>query len=192
MKCHPPVDPVELVHHILMDVMKSKKKKSRFCQRLIPVSAVCHTNMKDIEKCVTDVFVPYFYQESTLLKFAVVYKARNNQDVDREDIIKTLASLVTRSGDYPHVVDLRNPDLTIIVEIIKNNFCISVVKDFSELKRYNIQSLMETFEDCSQSEVTTVETLKEGEQCHSPDNSDEHEASKVVVGKCCSEKSTLV
>lgn len=49
----------------------------------------------------------------------MVYKARNNKDVNREDIIKMLASLATHSGDYPHTVDLNNPDLTIWVEIIK-------------------------------------------------------------------------
>ena len=49
----------------------------------------------------------------------MVYKARNNNDVSREDIIKTLASLVTQNGDYSHTVDLSNPDLTIVVEIIK-------------------------------------------------------------------------
>ncbi|CAI8001680.1 THUMP domain-containing protein 1, partial [Geodia barretti] len=75
-------------------------------------------------------------------QFAVVYKARNNQDVNREEIIKTLASLVTMNGDYPHRVDLLNPDLTIVVEIVKGNFCVSVVKDFNKLKRYNIQSIV--------------------------------------------------
>jgi hypothetical protein len=39
--------------------------------------------------------------------------------VNREEIIKTLASLVTMNGDYPHQVDLLNPDLTIVVEIVK-------------------------------------------------------------------------
>ena len=39
--------------------------------------------------------------------------------MNREEIIKTLASMVTRNGDYPHQVDLLNPDLTIVVEIIK-------------------------------------------------------------------------
>ena len=53
------------------------------------------------------------------MQFAVAYRARNNHDVDREEIIKILASLVTRNGDYPHRVDLGNPDLTIVVEIVK-------------------------------------------------------------------------
>ena len=50
------------------------------------------------------------------------YKARNNKDVIRDDIITALASLVTRNGDYSHTVDLSNPDLTVVVEIIKVTF----------------------------------------------------------------------
>ena len=52
----------------------------------------------------------------------MVYKARNNKDVCRDDIIKTLASLATRNGDYSHTVDLNDPDLTIVVEIVKVNY----------------------------------------------------------------------
>ena len=47
------------------------------------------------------------------------YKARNNKDVKRDDIIELLASLVTKNGDFSHKVDLNNPDLCVIVEIIK-------------------------------------------------------------------------
>ena len=56
-----------------------------------------------------------------LPQFAVVYKARNNKDACRDDIIKALATLATQNGDYSHIVDLSNPDLTIVVEIVKVN-----------------------------------------------------------------------
>ena len=56
-----------------------------------------------------------------LYQFAVVYKARNNKDARRDDIIKTLATLATQNGDYSHNVDLSDPDLTIVVEIVKVN-----------------------------------------------------------------------
>ncbi|CAI8009328.1 THUMP domain-containing protein 1 [Geodia barretti] len=108
VKCHPLVDPVLLVHHMLSSVKEAKEHKARFCQRFIPVSAVCHATDRDIQKCVSNVFAPHFYLEKSILKFAVVYKARNNQDVNREEIIKTLASL--------------------------GNFCVSVVKTSTNSK----------------------------------------------------------
>ena len=57
--------------------------------------------------------------ELFISQFAVHYKARNNTDVSREVIIKLLASLVTQNGEFSHTVDLSNPDLSVVVEIIK-------------------------------------------------------------------------
>ena len=48
-------------------------------------------------------------------QFAVVYEARANTSLDRMEIIKTVAKLVPE----PHSVDLKNPDKTIIVQIVK-------------------------------------------------------------------------
>lgn len=53
------------------------------------------------------------------MQFAVNYKARNNNVVNRDDIIKVVATMATKNGEFDHQVDLSNPDLTIIVEIIK-------------------------------------------------------------------------
>lgn len=58
-------------------------------------------------------------KEFFISQFAVHYKARNNTDVSRDDIIKVLASLVTQNGEFSHTVDLSNPDLSVVVEIIK-------------------------------------------------------------------------
>jgi tRNA(Ser,Leu) C12 N-acetylase TAN1 len=44
-----------------------------------------------------------------------VYEARANTSLDRMEIIKTVAKLVPE----PHSVDLKNPDKTIIVQIVK-------------------------------------------------------------------------
>ena len=47
------------------------------------------------------------------------YKCRNNNEVKRDDVIHLLASMVTKNGDYSHTVDLSNPELTVVVEIVK-------------------------------------------------------------------------
>ena len=55
------------------------------------------------------------------------YKARNNTVIKRDDVIKHVASAVTMDGDYDHMVDLNNPDLTVVVEIIKVNKVLPVL-----------------------------------------------------------------
>ena len=52
------------------------------------------------------------------LKFSIVFKARNNQSLNRDDVISSLAEVVGKCNKA-HSVDLSHPDLTIVVEVIK-------------------------------------------------------------------------
>lgn len=53
-------------------------------------------------------------------------------------------------------VDLTNPELTIIVEVIKAVCCISVVKDYTVYRKYNVQEVVK--EDTPKANVTTTKT----------------------------------
>lgn len=53
-------------------------------------------------------------------------------------------------------VDLTNPELTIIVEVIKAVCCISVVKDYTLYRKYNVQEVVK--EDTPKPDVTTGKT----------------------------------
>lgn len=52
---------------------------------------------------------------TSALQFAVLYEARSNTGIDRMKIINSVAKSVTG----PHKVDLSNPDMTIVVQIVK-------------------------------------------------------------------------
>lgn len=49
------------------------------------------------------------------MQFAVLYEARSNTGIERMTIIDAVA----KSVPQPHKVDLKNPDKTIIVQIVK-------------------------------------------------------------------------
>lgn len=53
-------------------------------------------------------------------------------------------------------VDLTNPELTIIVEVIKAVCCISVIKDYTLYRKYNVQEVVK--EDTPKPDVATVKT----------------------------------
>lgn len=53
-------------------------------------------------------------------------------------------------------VDLTNPELTIIVEVIKAVCCISVVKDYTLYRKYNVQEVVK--EDTPKLDVATAKT----------------------------------
>lgn len=59
-------------------------------------------------------------------------------------------------------VDLTNPELTIIVEVIKAVCCISVVKDYTLYRKYNVQEVVK--EDAPKPDVTSAKTDKKTEQ----------------------------
>ena len=44
----------------------------RFCQRVIPVSVVCHATADDIKRKATSVLAPHFYQNDRVLKVGVL------------------------------------------------------------------------------------------------------------------------
>lgn len=50
-------------------------------------------------------------------------------------------------------VDLTNPELTIIVEVIKAVCCVSVVKDYTLFRKYNVQEVVK--EDAPKAHVTS-------------------------------------
>lgn len=49
----------------------------------------------------------------------MVYKARNNSEIIRDNVILWIAEAVNKGDVYKHTVDLSDPDLVILVEIIK-------------------------------------------------------------------------
>ncbi|KAJ7384097.1 THUMP domain-containing protein 1 [Desmophyllum pertusum] len=136
-------DPTDLVHTILTDMLKTACKKTRHCQRFLPIAGSCHANKEDIKKLAEQMFQSTFFAEDAKPStFCVIYKSRNNSSITRDDAIATLAGIVMNAGKG-HTVNLSKPDLAICVEIIKNVCCMSVVKDLFKLRKYNIHEVNE-------------------------------------------------
>ncbi|KAK9761641.1 hypothetical protein K7432_013310 [Basidiobolus ranarum] len=147
IKAKEPVVPTDLAAYILKDLKETGVKKTRFSLRLIPISNTCYANMNDIEATMKKLLAPHFHSENQEpVTFAIVPKIRNNSKVDRDELIKSVAGLV---GDK-HKVNLENPDLVIIIEIFKSICGISVVKDYYNLKKFNLQVLFESLDKPNQ------------------------------------------
>ncbi|XP_036413629.1 THUMP domain-containing protein 1 [Colossoma macropomum] len=133
------VDPEKLVHHILQDLHQTKKKKSRVILRMLPVSGTCRAFPEDMEKYLSSYLEPWF-KAPNRASFQINFKARNSSHNKREEVIKSLAGLVAKLNPE-NKVDLTNPELTIIVEIIKSVCCVSVVRDYMLFRKYNLQEV---------------------------------------------------
>ncbi|XP_064814259.1 THUMP domain-containing protein 1-like [Oncorhynchus masou masou] len=149
------LDPEKLVHHILSDLHITKKNKSRVILRMLPVSGTCKAFQEDMDKYLS-VFLEPWFKAPNQGSYQIAFKARNSSHNKRDDIIKALAGLVGKMNPK-NKVDLTTPELTIIVEVIKSVCCVSVVRDYTLYRKYNLQEVAkeEGPKDGKQEKVTT-------------------------------------
>lgn len=87
-----PLEPEKLVHHILQDMYKTKKKKTRVILRMLPISGTCKAFLEDMKKYAETFLEPWF-KAPNKGTFQIVYKSRNNSHMNREEVIKELAGM---------------------------------------------------------------------------------------------------
>lgn len=133
------VDPEKLVHHILSDLHQTKKRKSRVILRMLPVSGTCRAFPEDMEKFLSE-YLERWFKAPLRATYQICFKARNSSHSKRDDVIKAVAGLVGKMNPL-NKVDLTNPELSIIIEIIKSVCCVSVVTDYTLFRKYNLQEV---------------------------------------------------
>lgn len=144
----PPFDPYLLVYTILSDVDLSGEPRSRFVQRLTPVTATCAANQTDLTALARTILPSYFSTSPDEPKtFKIDPRIRSHSKLKRGDVIQVLASNIptaepeVEGGERRrvHNANLTNPDYWIVVEVVKNSAAISVVKDYERFKKMNLQ-----------------------------------------------------
>ena len=87
---------------------------------------------------------------SVTVKFAIRPTTRNNDKVDRDTVIKTVAKRIDELGQGKHSVDLKHYEKAVNVEVYRSWIGMSVVdnasserftKGFEELKRFNLAEI---------------------------------------------------
>eukprot|EP00850_Spirogloea_muscicola_P015633 SM000121S26030 [mRNA] locus=s121:346432:349902:- [translate_table: standard] len=133
--------PSELAEAVARHTAEFRVIKTRYSMRLMPAEATCYASPAEIAQAALPVIARHFPTGDfdKQLKFAIIYEARANDDVDRMAIIKEVASVVPK----PHFVDLSNPDKTILIQVVKTSCVIGVVADFKGLGKYNLKQLTE-------------------------------------------------
>ncbi|SCU82941.1 LAFA_0D00892g1_1 [Lachancea sp. 'fantastica'] len=147
-KTRKPIVPETFVHRIMQEFAdpKTSHKRTRYVQKLTPVSFSCNASLSELSKLAQRVLSPHFHKkDNPPLKFAIEVTRRNFNTVDKMDIIKAVAKEVGKDGEFSHTVDLKNYDKLVLVECFKNNIGMSVVdSDYRDaLKKYNIQQIFE-------------------------------------------------
>uniref|UniRef100_A0A8B9F2A3 THUMP domain-containing protein 1 n=1 Tax=Amazona collaria TaxID=241587 RepID=A0A8B9F2A3_9PSIT len=171
------IEPEDLVHHILKDMHATKKKKTRVILRMLPISGTCKAFMEDMKKYTETFFEPWF-KAPNKGTFQIVYKARNNSHMSREEVIKELAGIVG-SLNPENKVDLNNPQYTVVVEIIKTVCCLSVVRDYVLFRKYNLQEVVKSNKDDKQQNTSSL-TEEQNSKVVKPEAEGEQKSSEEV------------
>ncbi|XP_012710105.2 THUMP domain-containing protein 1 isoform X1 [Fundulus heteroclitus] len=171
------LEPDKLIHHILSDLHTTKKKKSRVILRMLPVTGTCKAFQEDMLKYLTTFLEPWFKTPNSAT-YQIAFKARNSSHNKREEIIKSIASLVGKLNPK-NKVDLTNPELTIIVEVIKSVCCVSVARDYTLYRKYNVQEVVK--EDAPKADAAKTRTEPNAAEQKDEHNGGEAEEKKVAA-----------
>ncbi|THY67287.1 hypothetical protein D6C87_10305 [Aureobasidium pullulans] len=158
-KTRAPVEPVSFVRRIVEDAAKpNAPKRTRFCNRLMPMTLMGKATENGLIKVAQEVLAPHFHQEPHVsrkvgctavvkplrclwnMQFAIRPTIRNHNVMKRMDIIQNIAHTVGPG----HQVDLKKPDLLIMIEVYTSICGISVIpNDYDALKKYNLAEIFE-------------------------------------------------
>ncbi|MEQ2174707.1 hypothetical protein GOODEAATRI_010560 [Goodea atripinnis] len=143
------------------------------------VTGTCKAFQEDMLKYLTTFLEPWFKTPNSAT-YQIAFKARNSSHNKREEIIKSIAGLVGKLNPK-NKVDLTNPELTIIVEVIKAVCCVSVAKDYTLYRKYNVQEVVK--EDAPKPDAAKMKTnpnAAEQEDEHNGGEAEKKEEKKVA------------
>jgi len=149
------LDPVDMVHKLCLSAARPvNPQQSRYIKRLTPISNLAKALSQGLEKICEEVLPRYFGAgedgQVESKTFAIRPTIRNNDKLDRDEVIKLVATRVQELGEGQHKVDLKQYQKGVLVEVYRGWVSICVVentstggyeKGFEELKRFNIAEI---------------------------------------------------
>ncbi|KAK1295567.1 Protein FAR1-RELATED SEQUENCE 4 [Acorus calamus] len=130
--------PSDIVQHMMSSAASIRKQMSRFILRILPVEVASYASEEEISNAIKPLVARHFPTEApTPKKFAVLYEAHATTGIDRMAIINSVVMTVPE----PHKLDHDNPDMTIIVQVVKTICLVGVVEKYKEHLKYNLRQL---------------------------------------------------
>ncbi|EXJ94606.1 hypothetical protein A1O1_03002 [Capronia coronata CBS 617.96] len=171
-------DPVDIVHRICINAAQKDYSgpRSRYIKRLTPVSLIRKTMNDGLESLCDQILPQHFLikpdapetqdpesatedsNQPRPVKFAIRPTIRNNNKLNRDIVIRTVADKITALGQGKHTVDLKGYDKLVLVDVYRNVVGMSVVgNDFETLKRFNLAELHSSHFDDDKEEAQEEE-----------------------------------
>ncbi|XP_054012659.1 THUMP domain-containing protein 1 homolog [Hylaeus anthracinus] len=167
-------NPLELVTKIVTELDKTKQQRTRFLLRLLPIEVVCKAYMSDIKQKADVILEKYFAQEPKT--FSIVFNRHSNSNILREEVIEDLAEIINKKNPG-NKADLKNPELAVIVEVIRGVCLISVAPNYYKFKKYNLLEICNIKESANNTKKISSEE-NENSKVNEEDSKDNKKDSK--------------
>lgn len=165
-------NPLELVIKIVSKLDTTKEQCTRYLLRLLPIEVVCKAYMDNIKAKASELFEKYFAQEPKT--FSIVFNRRSNNNIKRDEIIEDLAEIILRKNPG-NKADLKNPDIAVIVEVIRGICLLSIAPNYYKFKKYNL------FEICNKGESAKNKIIPEEEAVEVTNEEIHEEVSDIIT-----------
>mmetsp|Transcript_25053 Transcript_25053/g.34960 ORF Transcript_25053/g.34960 Transcript_25053/m.34960 type:complete len:180 (+) Transcript_25053:501-1040(+) len=159
----------ELVTRVMRDALATRKHYTRFTHRVLPMSHTCFSKMEELMPILDEAITEFFSTADELQHqndekektFAVVIKNRGakNKHMNRMDIINYIVPKMPEG----YTVNLDNPLVTVMVQIIGRVTGVCVIRDFKMLSEFNVRSLLAKNK---KPDGTSVENVTAGTHCN--------------------------
>ncbi|TFY69964.1 hypothetical protein EVG20_g2919 [Dentipellis fragilis] len=140
ISCKPPVDPIKLVNRHIADVEETGVTRTRYTQRLTPVTGSCVANAPEIKSLFERAlkrFIAEDEEPEKAYRYKIELRSRNHNSLTRQQIIDTIAQCTPST----FTVDLEDPELFVLVEVFKSVCGIGIVKDYYAHQKFNVMEI---------------------------------------------------
>jgi len=152
-------DPEKLALDIIDNILETGIAKARYILRMVPILGTCKAHEKNIED-LAKTALPQVFGNDSKLSYSILFKTRNNNSVGREEVIKILGAVI-RELPGETSVELKTPDVAIVVEIVGKVCCLGVARDyFGQRRKYNLVELLRMEDQTNQ----TKDALEQSDQ----------------------------
>lgn len=151
-------EPLELVTKIVTELDRTKKQCTRFLLRLLPIEVVCKAYMNNIKKVADPLFDKYFAK--TPKTFSIVFNHHWNNNISRSDVIEELSRMILQKNSG-NAANLKNPDIVVIVKLIRGVCLLSIAPHYYKYRRYNLVEICNVKEQVKDEKETTEEEMKD-------------------------------
>ena len=135
-------DPHTIVDAIIDDIQDNQIQKCRFIQRMLPILGTCKAYDKNIIE-LGEQLIPKMLKTVQFSTYSILFKPRNSNQVSKEMVYKIVGDIIKNcDGSSLWKLDLNNPEVSIVVEVIRNVCCIGFVSKFYQRKKYNLLELV--------------------------------------------------